>query len=228
MAYRKTQKPFSIFRDARINYNHWGRWDFGGQFLYSAFNTNGHLWFKNNWRIGSGFTFNPIEISNNALRGGSSLRRPPGLGTFLYVNSDQRKKVFFGAESFFARGFGNTVRVDNYSIYAGIQPINAMQINLAPSYNRSWRKPWLFRNRDGSQQRWRLHHHPRATAIWRVVDRSVFVERKIARINGAHSDDPRLSTAGHHASTETAVDDLRQQRNNRNVHRRLRPRGVLA
>lgn len=46
------QQPFSIFRNARINYNHWGRWDFGGNLLFVAFNTNSHLWFKNNWMMG--------------------------------------------------------------------------------------------------------------------------------------------------------------------------------
>jgi hypothetical protein len=138
------QKPFSIFRNARFNYNHWARWDFGGQFLYSAFNANAHAWFKNNWRIGSGLTYNPLEISNNALRGGSSLRRPAGLGNFVYVNSDQRKKVFVGAESFFAWGLGHTVRVQNVSLWTGFQPVNALQININPSYNHSWRKQDQF------------------------------------------------------------------------------------
>lgn len=138
------QKPFSIFRNARFNYNHWKRWDFGGQFLYSAFNTNIHGWFKNNWRVGTGVTYNPLEISNNALRGGSSLRRPPGIGNFIYVNTDERKKVAGGAETFFAWGFGNTTRIQNYSLWSSFQPLNAMQISISPSYGRSWRKQDQF------------------------------------------------------------------------------------
>lgn len=138
------QKPFSVFRNARINYNHWARWDFGGQFLYSALNTNIHGWFKNNWRVGSGLTYNPLDISNNALRGGSSLRRPAGLGNFAYINSDDRKKVFVGAEAFHAWGFGHAVRVQNFAVWTTFQPLNAMQLNLSPSYNRSWRKQDQF------------------------------------------------------------------------------------
>ncbi len=138
------QTPFSIFRNARINYNHWARWDFGGQFLYSALNTNIHGWFKNNWRVGSGLTYNPLDISNNALRGGSSLRRPAGLGNFFYINSDDRKKVFVGAEAFHAWGFGHAVRVQNLSVWTTFQPLNAMQLQLSPSYNRSWRKQDQF------------------------------------------------------------------------------------
>lgn len=138
------QKPFSIFRNARINYNHWTRWDFGGQFLYSALNTNIHGWFRNNWRIGSGLTYNPLDISNNALRGGSSLRRPPGIGNFLYLNSDERKKVSFGLETFQAWGFGKTTRVQNLSLWTSFQPLNAMQVNISPGYGRSWRKQDQF------------------------------------------------------------------------------------
>jgi hypothetical protein len=53
-AYNKDQ-PFSIFRNASINYNQWAKWDFGGKLLYTAFNTNSHYWFKNNWMIGEDF-----------------------------------------------------------------------------------------------------------------------------------------------------------------------------
>ncbi len=134
------QKPFSIFRNWRINYNHWTRWDFGGRFLYLAFNTNTHAWFKNNWRIGTGFNWNPVDISNNALRGGSSLRRPPGVNNWAYLESDGRKKVFVFANTFFAWGFGNTVRVQEYSGGVTFQPLNALRLSLYPGYGHAWRK----------------------------------------------------------------------------------------
>ena len=138
------QQPFSVFRNARINYNHWARWDFGGQFLFSAFNTNVHGHFNNNRRIGTGFTYNPLEISNNALRGGSSLRRPAGVGTFVYLNSDDRKKVYFGAEYSEAWGFENTVSSQYLYTYVGFLPINAMQINISPGYGNSSRRQDQF------------------------------------------------------------------------------------
>ena len=138
------QKPFSIFRNARVSYNHWARWDFGGQFLYSAFNTNVHGWFKNNWRVGTGITYNPLDISNNALRGGASLRRPAGYGTFFYINTDDRKKVVGGAEWSQGQGFGHTTRSNDYSVWASVQPMNAMQISLSAGYGESWRKQDQF------------------------------------------------------------------------------------
>ncbi|MGB8190823.1 MAG: DUF5916 domain-containing protein, partial [Chitinophagaceae bacterium] len=74
------QKPFSVFRNARMNYNHWFRWDYSGQFIYQAFNFNSHATFRNNWQSGTGVTWNSFDISNNALRGASSIRRPAGIG----------------------------------------------------------------------------------------------------------------------------------------------------
>ncbi|MCE7925457.1 MAG: hydrolase [Haliscomenobacteraceae bacterium CHB4] len=134
------QKPFSIFRNCRINYNHWARWDFGGQFLNSTFNTNAHAWFKNNWYIGSGMNWNPLDISNNALRGGSSLRRPPGMSTWAYLETDNRKKVSFSLNTSFAWGFGETVRAQDYSGGVNFQPLDALRIGLYPGYSHYWRK----------------------------------------------------------------------------------------
>jgi hypothetical protein len=138
------QKPFSVFNNWRINYNHWTRFDFGGQFLYTAFNTNTHAWFRNNWYVGSGLTWNPLDISNNALRGGSSLRRPPGLGWNVYVNTDARKRLSFNASTYHAYGFGRTVRYLEYFVGATWQPLNALRVSLSPGYSYSWRKQDQF------------------------------------------------------------------------------------
>lgn len=134
------QKPFSIFRNARINYNHWSRWDFGGQHTWLAFNTSIHFWFKNQWRLGTGFTWNPLDLSNNALRGGSTLRKPPGMGQNFYVETDSRKRVSFFANGFFAWGFDHTVRVQNGGVGILLQPLDALSLSLRPGYNHSWRK----------------------------------------------------------------------------------------
>jgi len=134
------QQPFSIFRTFRVNYNHWMRWDFGGQFLQLLFNTNIHGWFKNNCYVGTGFNWNPHSISNNALRGGSSLRMPGGLSNWAYVETDNRKKVAFSLNTYFAWGFGHTTRTQEYSTGVSFQPLDALRVSLFPGYNHSWRK----------------------------------------------------------------------------------------
>ncbi|MEZ4903242.1 MAG: DUF5916 domain-containing protein [Spirosomataceae bacterium] len=134
------QKQIGIFRNARINYNHWSRWDFSGQFLYQAFNTNLHGNFKNNWRVGSGTTWMPYRISNNALRGGSSLRQPAGINHWFYIQSDSRKKITANLQTFNYWGFGQTARQSNYSLGLQAQPINALTVSVGIGVNKNYRK----------------------------------------------------------------------------------------
>lgn len=138
------QRPFSIFRAARINYNHWFRWDYSGQFLYSAFNYNAHGTFKNNWQAGTGTTWNNYEVSNNALRGGPSLRRPAGIGSWGYVRTDFRKKVAFNLNLNYFWGFENTIKGGDYSLGITYQPINSLNINLSGNYSTYWRRQDQF------------------------------------------------------------------------------------
>ncbi len=138
------QRPFSIFRAARINYNHWLRWDYSGQFLYDAFNFNAHATFKNNWQSGMGTTWNPYDISNNALRGGSSLRRPAGMGQWFYIRTDYRKKVNVNLNTNFFWGFDNTITGNNLSLGINYQPTNALNVSLSADYSDYWRRQDQF------------------------------------------------------------------------------------
>lgn len=138
------QKAFSIFRSARINYNHWSRWDFGGQFMYQAFNTNAHANFKNNWQIGGGATWNAYVVSNNALRGGSSMRRPSGINQWLYIRSDSRKKVVANLNIQNTWGFEQTTRNRNYNLTLRLQPLDALNVVLSAGYSRTWRRQDQF------------------------------------------------------------------------------------
>ena len=133
-------QSFSIFRQLRINYNHFSKWDFGGRYLNQLFNMNAHANFKNNWQVGTGINYNPLDISNNALRGDSPLRKPPGMAQFFYFNSDYRKNFSAGMELFNAWGFEKTVQVNDANLFIRMQPLDAMSINLSTGYNRFWRK----------------------------------------------------------------------------------------
>ena len=138
------QKSFSIFRNARVNYNHWSRWDYAGRFLFQLFNVNTHATFTNNWQVGTGFNYNPFEISNNALRGASALRRPIGLGQWMYINSDTRKKVYASVNVSYFKGFEHTVRGQELSLSVILQPLDALSISLSGSYEFNWRRQDQF------------------------------------------------------------------------------------
>ncbi|HUR66328.1 MAG TPA: DUF5916 domain-containing protein, partial [Chitinophagaceae bacterium] len=138
------QKAFSIFRSARLNINHWAKWDAGGRFLFDFFNFNSNAVFKNNWQAGMGISYNPFEISNNALRGAGAMRRPIGFGPNFFVTSDTRKKIYasFNAGGFV--GFENTVKNNNIGLTLNFQPLNALSISLGGSYNYGWRRQDQF------------------------------------------------------------------------------------
>ena len=138
------QKSFSIFRNARLNYNHWSRIDYSGQFLYQAFNFNSHATFKNNWQAGTGVTWNPYEVSNNALRGATSLRRPAGIGHNIYVTSDTRKKIYTSIQAFNFWGFENTVKGNELFLSLNFQPLDALRISLSGGYSYYWRRQDQF------------------------------------------------------------------------------------
>ena len=138
------QKPFSIFRTARLNYNHWSRWDYSGKFIYQAFNVNSHATFKNNWQSGTGVTWAAFGISNNALRGASAIRRLPGLGHSLYTTTDYRKKVYANLNLFNFWGFKNLMRNKELGLSISIQPLDALRISLGGNYSYNWRKQDQF------------------------------------------------------------------------------------
>ncbi len=138
------QQPISVFRSARINYNHWSRWDFGGQWLYLAFNTNAFATFRNYWSANVGLDWNPYEVSNNALRGAYALRKPPGGGISGSINSDSRKKVTAYTNCSYGFGFAHTVRYLGLDVGMTAQPVNPLSVNFSAGYSSSYRKQDQF------------------------------------------------------------------------------------
>jgi hypothetical protein len=138
------QKSFSIFRSASFNYNHWSRWDYSGKFLFQLFNVNSFVNFKNNWQAGTGITWNPFEISNNALRGASSMRRPIGMGQNINIVSDSRKKIYASVNASYFTGFEHTVRGHSVGMTIFVQPLDALNISLNTNYSFNWRRQDQF------------------------------------------------------------------------------------
>jgi hypothetical protein len=138
------QKPFSIFRNARLNYNHWSRWDYSGKYIYQAFNFNTNGTFKNNWQAGTGLTWPVFGISNNALRGASAVRRLPGLNLSSFVGTDYRKKIYANLNVSNFWGFHDLMQVTDVSLSLYFQPLDALRIVLSSSYSYNWRRQDQF------------------------------------------------------------------------------------
>ncbi len=142
------RKPFSIFRSYRVNYNHWASFNFAGDHTYMAFNTNTHAEFKNYWRTGIGFTYEPVQFSDSALRGGPQLRLADGYNFWGYIGTDQRKKVQFNLN--YGGGGGQHDSNSRYRFALGIKyvPFDAFNISVRPSYNKRDTKLQYVNNTD--------------------------------------------------------------------------------
>ncbi len=138
------QQPVGWFRQGRINFNNISKWDFGGQFLTSWMNTNIHGTFNNNWSIGTGFNWTPYNVSNTALRGGSSLRSAATYNNWFYIESDGRKKLTVNVRGYHGFGTNRTSYDSDYSLGLSVQPINAMSISVNANYSINERKQDQF------------------------------------------------------------------------------------
>ena len=134
--YRITE-PFSIFRMINFNTNHWGMFDFAGQYLGYGGNINGYMVFKNLWEMGYGLNWNTASLSTTLLRGGPAFREPGDLQPWFQLETDSRKK--FSME---LNGYGRWSD-EGHGRMAGVQleltykPINALAVSLSPGYTSS-------------------------------------------------------------------------------------------
>ncbi|HFA52136.1 MAG TPA: hydrolase [Bacteroidetes bacterium] len=134
------QQPFSIFNSLRFNYNHNARWDFGGRLTNLSWNLNAQANFKNLWSMGTGLNFNPLEISNNALRGVSALRKLPGMSNWMWIGTNRSKKIRLNYFQVIAGAFHKRVRFREHSLRLSVQPLDALSFSLRAAYSTSFRK----------------------------------------------------------------------------------------
>jgi hypothetical protein len=131
------RNPFSIFRRVELNANEWLDWDFGGAPLRRAVNTNGHAHFKNNWQSGFSITRDGERVSNAELRGGPSTLLPGRWTYDVYVNSDQRRRVYFGTGTYGFTGDEGSGGSRTYWMDMTWRPTNALTLTLSPNVTRN-------------------------------------------------------------------------------------------
>lgn len=130
-------EPKGKTRWQRYNVNQWVDYDFGWRRIGAGYNVNAHSQFTNFWTVGGGTTYQQMTVSNADLRGGPSIRYPGGVWVWLYVGSDNRKKLFgeFSTEMFRGQNDYSTNKFFNLNIT--YRPINALNITVASSFNRN-------------------------------------------------------------------------------------------
>ncbi|WP_459210870.1 DUF5916 domain-containing protein [Aquimarina rhabdastrellae] len=133
----KSIKPFSVFRNASISAKQWLTWDFEGNNNRIEWNLDAEGVFNNNWYTGMGLIYKPRVYSNTILRGGPRFRYLYEVGGWFAVTTDQRKKVYLSADTFYIGG--NQKNFDFYDFRIGVtyQPFNQFSISITPGFSKA-------------------------------------------------------------------------------------------
>ncbi len=128
-------KPFSIFRNMRINANEWAGWDFGGINTFKGGNISFNTSFKNLWSFNSSISIEGENVDNTALRGGPALYYPGHYNYNLGFGSNSTKKLSIHTGYWDNIGIG----IDNrtYGMYGALsyRPQNTLSFSFSASYN---------------------------------------------------------------------------------------------
>lgn len=130
-------KPFGVFRRVRFNVNEYLNWDFDGVSTNRAININAHAQFKNFWYLGGGGTLNSEQVSNADLRGGPSIRYPGYHDVWMYVGTNEQKKLYFETNPFVWWGHENYAAGLGFWSFIRFQPMDALKISLEPSFEKN-------------------------------------------------------------------------------------------
>jgi len=131
----RSLKPFSIFRQIGLNYNHWTAWDFEGNHNLLQWNVNSWANFKNNWFGNIGFNYRPIRHSISALRGGPRLRGSQNFNYWNSIGTDNRKKIRFNLFHNGGKAFDGSFNFFNVDFNVSYQPTNALRVSVNPEYS---------------------------------------------------------------------------------------------
>lgn len=130
-------QPKGIFNSFRLNLNQWNEWDFSGLHANQGVNVNMHMQFTNFYRISMGSNYNRINISTNALRGGSAFQFPSSANLWIYASTDDRKNLVFGINPYISRPTeGSDYGFEGYGIdfELSYQPSARLRLFLQPGY----------------------------------------------------------------------------------------------
>ncbi|MFC1731979.1 DUF5916 domain-containing protein [candidate division KSB1 bacterium] len=129
--------PKWIFRNFSINGNQWHGWNFGGENIFDGGNINGSMQLKNYWRFGFGINRNGESLSPSMLRGGPAFRNPGGWSTWIWSNSDSRKRFQFNVNGNIFRSDNSITR--NHSVTTGFiwRPVHSLQLQTSLDYGKN-------------------------------------------------------------------------------------------
>ena len=127
-------KPTNLYRRAQIGFELTSAYDFDGNYNRIQYELGGFINFKNNWFLEAGGAHKPRIFSNTVLRGGPRWRWSEENFGFIFVGTDQRKKLSATI------GYVNSqMKQDNFSLLRYVlrfkyQPFDAFSLSTEIEY----------------------------------------------------------------------------------------------
>ena len=130
-------KPFSIFRQIRPNFNAWTGWDYGGTHLFTGGNLNIYTEFKNLWSTSFGANYEGESLSNTLLRGGPSMLTPSNMNYFVSFGTNSSKMVY--GTLWVNGGKGREESSESWAVGFNLtaKPGQSFSVTLSPSFSKN-------------------------------------------------------------------------------------------
>ncbi|MCL6296709.1 DUF5916 domain-containing protein [Jejuia spongiicola] len=128
-------KPFGAFRKGALTYQHWVKWDFGGNLNFIDWDVEATGTFQNNWNATAGFFHQPHIYSKSLLQGGPRIYLPDQYGFWWALGTDSRKKLSFSLDGWTKTGNKDSYFLLENGIKISYQPLNQLSLSLSPRYN---------------------------------------------------------------------------------------------
>ena len=130
-------KPFSIFRQIRPNFNAWTGWDYGGTHLFTGGNLNIYTEFKNLWSTSFGANYEGESLSNTLLRGGPSMLTPANINYFASFGTNSSKMVY--GTLWVNGGKGREESSESWAAGFNLtaKPGQSFSVTLSPSFSKN-------------------------------------------------------------------------------------------
>jgi hypothetical protein len=123
----RSDVPSKHFRMRMINFNHWYSWNADGQRLQQWVNVNAHATWQSNWSMGTGVTINQRAIDDRLTRGGPGGLSDGFIVHWAYVNSDERKPIWFNSFQIYG-GDGHGSHLASADPSVRVRPMSAMTV----------------------------------------------------------------------------------------------------
>ncbi|WP_222983081.1 DUF5916 domain-containing protein [Flagellimonas meishanensis] len=130
----QSTKPFGAFREGNIRLNQFTTFDFEGNYNRSHYEMFTTIFTNSFWKFDFRAAHKPRIFSNTFLRGGPRWNLSGENYAVVFINSDNRKKLFYNFGVVYSEGRQNNFSLFNIGGGITYQPINAFQLSISTDY----------------------------------------------------------------------------------------------